>query len=331
MANPEHVEVVKQGIWQVSQWREAHPGERLDLREADLIGVDLSGVNLSGAILSGAKLFQADLTEADLSETDLRSADLGHTTLDTTNLSDSDLRDADLMDADLRWADLRGADLSGVTLGEVAFGNTDLSGAQGLGECNHRAPSALDHRTFTRSGGLPEAFMRGCGWPDVLIAAVPALLNDPIQFYNCFISHSTQDQDFAERLYADLQATGVRCWYAPQDLRIGDRFQDTIDQAVRLRDKLLVILSENSLASEWVEDEVQAAVAEERKGGKRRTVLCPLRIDNAVEETDLAWALRIKQTRHIGDFRGWKEHDAYQSAFDRLLRDLRADGEGLEI
>jgi hypothetical protein len=30
-------------------------------------------------------------------------------------------------------------------------------------------------------------------------------------------------------------------------------------------------------------------------------------------------------TRHIGDFTRWKEHDTYQKAFDRLLRDLRVE------
>ena len=30
-------------------------------------------------------------------------------------------------------------------------------------------------------------------------------------------------------------------------------------------------------------------------------------------------------TRHIGDFTRWKEHDAYQKALDRLLRDLRVE------
>ena len=29
--------------------------------------------------------------------------------------------------------------------------------------------------------------------------------------------------------------------------------------------------------------------------------------------------------RHIGDFTRWKEHDAYQKALDRLLRDLRVE------
>ena len=32
-------------------------------------------------------------------------------------------------------------------------------------------------------------------------------------------------------------------------------------------------------------------------------------------------AANIRRTRHIGDFRGWKDHDAYAKALERLLRD----------
>ncbi|NIW80338.1 MAG: hypothetical protein GWN16_13170 [Calditrichae bacterium] len=37
------------------------------------------------------------------------------------------------------------------------------------------------------------------------------------------------------------------------------------------------------------------------------------------------WARLVRNTRHIGDFINWKDHDAYQKAFDRLLRDLKAE------
>jgi len=38
----------------------------------------------------------------------------------------------------------------------------------------------------------------------------------------------------------------------------------------------------------------------------------------------------MKRTRHIGDFTQWKEHDVYQQAFDRSLRDLKAAERQLE-
>ncbi|MGE5756049.1 MAG: hypothetical protein ACM35G_10100 [Planctomycetaceae bacterium] len=42
-------------------------------------------------------------------------------------------------------------------------------------------------------------------------------------------------------------------------------------------------------------------------------------------DTDIAWAAHIRRGRYIGDFSGWKDHDAYQEAFARLLRDLKAE------
>ena len=63
---------------------------------------------------------------------------------------------------------------------------------------------------------------------------------------------------------------------------------------------------------------------EERK--RNQTPLFPVRLDEAVMETDQAWAADIRRTRHIGDFSRWKDHGAYQQAFERLLRDLKAEG-----
>jgi TIR domain len=64
-------------------------------------------------------------------------------------------------------------------------------------------------------------------------------LHQPIRFHSSFISHSSKDQASAERLHADLRAKGVRCWFAPHDLPIGAKILDAIDEAIRLRDKVL--------------------------------------------------------------------------------------------
>ena len=80
-----------------------------------------------------------------------------------------------------------------------------------------------------------------------------------------------------------------------------------------------------------VEKEVETAFGKEirfeTEQKQRRTVLFPIRLDDAVMETEEAWAADIRRTRHIGDFPGWKSHDKYREAFGRLLRDLKA-GEG---
>ena len=54
-------------------------------------------------------------------------------------------------------------------------------------------------------------------------------------------------------------------------------------------------------------------------------MLFPIRLDESVMKTEQAWAAHVQRTRHIGDFCGWKDHDAYQKAFARLLRDLEVE------
>jgi hypothetical protein len=201
------------------------------------------------------------------------------------------------------------------------FGNTDLSDVKGLDSCIHWGPSTIDHRTLQRSGPLPLTFLRGVGLPERLIEYLPSILEQAIQFYSCFISYSSKDQKFADRLHADLQNKGVRCWFAPHDMPIGAKIIDAIDEAIRLRDKVLLILSEHSVASDWVEEEVTRALDEERS--RKTTVLFPIRVDDAVLNTNEAWARGQRIQRNIGDFRRWKNHDAYQKVLERVLRDLK--------
>jgi hypothetical protein len=84
---------------------------------------------------------------------------------------------------------------------------------------------------------------------------------------------------------------------------------------------VLLILSEDSIKSDWVEDEVLQAIEEERR--RERTLLFPVRLDDAVMDTNEAWAVKLRQ-RNIGDFRRWKERDAYNQSLARVLRDLKA-------
>lgn len=89
-----------------------------------------------------------------------------------------------------------------------------------------------------------------------------------------------------------------------------------------MHDKLLLVLSKHSVASNWVEQEVETALERERK--EKRTVLFPIRLDEAVMKVESGWPVLIRNARHIGDFRKWKDHDSYQKSFERLLRDLKA-------
>jgi uncharacterized protein YjbI with pentapeptide repeats len=347
MANPKHLQILKQGVEAWNAWREQDLAIRPDLSEADLRGASLWGADFWRADLRGADLSHADLRRASLWDAYLNEADLSHANLRGANLRDAYLNEADLRRtdfwlADLRYATLDGADLTGAilvgtildgailvgailsqaVLSGTVFGNTTLTAVRGLETCRHEGPSVLDHHTLAKSGPLPLIFLRGCGLPDTLINYLPSLLNEPFQFYSCFISYASKDQAFAERVYADLQNKGVRCWFAPEDMKIGDRLRPRIDETIRLYDKLLLVLSKTSVASQWVEQEVETALAREREQGT--TILFPVRIDNTVMTQKTGWPALIRNTRNIGDFRRWKTHDVYQQAFDRLLLDLKA-------
>jgi hypothetical protein len=156
-----------------------------------------------------------------------------------------------------------------------------------------------------------------------------SLVGKPIDFYSLFISYSTHDQSFAERLHADLQAKGVRCWFAPHDIQGGRKLHEQIDEAIRIYDKLLLILSDSSMSSEWVSTEISKARKRERREGKR--MLFPISIvpfdkirDWECFDADAGKdSAREIREYFIPDFSQWKDHDSYSMAFDRLLRDLK--------
>jgi hypothetical protein len=134
MANPEHVEVVKQGAEAIRKWRVENPDVRLELREvdlvnADLIRVDLSEADLSSANLSGADLSGADFCGAHFIGAEVIAANLSGASLYRANLSGANLSGANLLSVNLNEANLSRADLTDANLRASSALDTDLTGA----------------------------------------------------------------------------------------------------------------------------------------------------------------------------------------------------------
>jgi hypothetical protein len=361
MANPEHLAKLNEGLEAWDKWRAdnrdvapdlrgAHladaqlPWANLtlaslesadlvgaNLRDADLARANLTSAKLSGARLSGAKLDGAKLTWANLAAANLEDAVLIGARLVGTNLAGASMASASLIGATFNWANLDHCDLGRAVIGPTSFLNVDLSSVLGLAEVLHNGPSAIGVDTIYRSKGrIPEKFLRGCGVPEDFIKTMQFLHFDGTGYASCFISYSTKDQDFADRLYADLQNKGVRCWFAPHDIQSGKKIHEQIDEAIRLHDKLLLILSPHSMQSEWVKTEI--AKARKRELRDQRRVLFPIRL--APFETLRDWecfdadtgkdSAREIREYFIPDFSNWKSHDSYQEAFQRLIGDLKA-------
>jgi hypothetical protein len=304
--NQQHLELLDLGFHGWNQWREENPSVRPDL---------------SGADLRHRMLRRFDFTDADLAHTDLRDVNFRR-----ANLTGARLDGARLYRAFLSGTVLDRTSFRGTVLYETVFSNVTLSSALHLDECVHKGPSVIDHRTLAGSKGLSRDFLRGCGLPDYVIedALVPERKID--RYWSCFISYSSYDQEFVDRLYAGLQENGVRCWFAPKDMPIGAKIRDTIDEAIRGNEKVLLVLSESSVTSNWVEKETETAFEEESR--RKGIVLFPIRLDGTAMSHGRGWIADIRRTRNIGDFSRWKEAEPYKAAFARLLRDLqRQDGE----
>jgi hypothetical protein len=335
MANPEHLEILKKGVDVWNEWRRKNPEtrpnlQRVSLSNMRLCGVNFNDVNLSEAIAEGTDLTKAYLVGANLQHsifyvTSGHSITLNCSLLRGVNLKNADLRDSQIECVDFTGASLDEVDFSNAKIGLCWFVDNDFRKVKGLETVEHRGPSEIGISTIYRSEGkIPESFLRGCGVPNGFITYMRSLTAQPIQFYSCFISYSSKDQEFAERLHSDLQAKGVRVWFAPHDMKIGAHIRPTIDESIRVYDKLLPVLSKHSVSSQWVEQEVETALAKERES-EGKTILFPIRIDDAVMEIKSGWPALLKNTRNVGDFTNWKDHDSYQKAFDRLLRALKAE------
>jgi hypothetical protein len=333
MAKRQHLEQLKKGVAAWNDWRHKFPeiqpdlsNEYIDLSQRNLTGVDLTGANLTRARLAWIDFYQANLSRADLTGADLHRANIRF-----ANLSDATLIMADLSDgANLIWTDLTRANLTKATIGGTILGGLDLRSVRGLDTLKHQGPSMVDISTLYRSQGqIPEIFLRGIGVPEDFITYIKSLVGRPFEFYSCFISYSSKDQEFAEHLHADLDSNGVRCWFAPHDVHGGRKLHEQIDEAIRVHERLLLILSPHSMNSEWVKTEI--AKARQREVREQRQVLFPVRMVSF--ETIRAWecfdadtgkdSAREIREYFIPDFSNWKNDDAYQEAFQRLLRDLK--------
>jgi uncharacterized protein YjbI with pentapeptide repeats len=351
MANPEHLKVVRKGRAGIAAWRKQNPTGQLDLHGADLQGVDLHGADLRDAYLRDADLSGANLREADLNDADLGDADLGDADLRAANLSGANLRgtymsDADLCEANLDAAILSGAYLRGANLRECTcvgsvFGNLDLSEVMGLDSVQHRGPSTVGiDALFNSKGKICEAFLRGCGLRDWEIEAAklynPTLTasqisdiqyrvfdlraDSPIQISSLFISYTHADCAFVDALEGKLIEQGIRFWRDVHHATSGP-LDKIVDRAMRLNPTVVLVLSEDSVESDWVEDEVDRARKLEKE--LKHPVLCPVALDDAWK--DCAWSRPLRtqiKKFNVLPFHSWQDPTAFEGMFRRLIEGL---------
>lgn len=91
-----------------------------------------------------------------------------------------------------------------------------------------------------------------------------------------FISYSSQDKEFAQRLAGDLKNHGITVWFDETELLPGDSIIGTIEAVIDQMAFLIVVLSPRSVVSEWVTQEVRMAL-HNGISGKKVSVIPVLR------------------------------------------------------
>ncbi|MCP4141858.1 MAG: toll/interleukin-1 receptor domain-containing protein [Chloroflexi bacterium] len=257
------------------------------------------------------------------------------------DFSEADLSKADFGAANFSFVYLRGANLTKGSFASTVLADIDLSASIGLETTRHTFPSYIDTKTLQLSRGeIPEIFLRGCGLSDLDIEysklANPKLSNEeissitqnifdlkaihPIQISPLFISYSHTNSFFVDKLETKLNEKGIRFWRDIHDAKAG-RLETQIDRAIRHNPTVLLILSEHSTNSDWVEHEARLARKLEKELG--RDVLCPIALDDSWKTCN--WPERIKEQimeYNILDFSNWKDDAELDMMFKKLIDGL---------
>ncbi|MZE79712.1 toll/interleukin-1 receptor domain-containing protein [Streptomyces xinghaiensis] len=112
-----------------------------------------------------------------------------------------------------------------------------------------------------------------------------------------FLSYSRKDSDYARRLCARLEGRLGEIWVDWQAIHPSEEWRESIAEAIRTSDAVVVLLSRDALASPYCWDECRQAI-------KQRKRILPVVIDPELERGSTSRLLRE---------RGWGELTAYQN------------------
>lgn len=280
--------------------------ERRDFSGANLSHTRFDDSILRGLILHGATFEGASLVDTDLSRADLRGVSFKGAFLNGTNFNRAQLAGADFTDAELS---------------RTLLTDVDLSEVKGLDAVHHMTPSEISLSTLTASQfKLSPAFLRKAGVSRGLIDDLANGQRFARQYETCFLSYSSKDTPFAKNLYGSLEDAGVRVFWDQFDVLPGEPLREQIIEAIHQHDRLVVVLSANSMASDWVRQEIELAWYHKRDS------LVPIRLCE-IEEVR-AWTAQHEKLPDLAglfpilDFSAWRNKTKYAHAVSLLLRAL---------
>ena len=336
-------------------------GNMLDLTGADLEGVTVIGGDFRSADLTGANCRNADFSRSYFSPEFVHSpldksvnpkvatidgADFSGTDLSFTKFADATLKDVKLCRATILWADFTDAKFDGTDFelaqcGFTTFVNCDFAGARNLHLARHGNRSSIGVDTLQKSlGQIPDRFLQGCGlsgWEvkcaklynpnikgtdveNILYEVSDHRIDGPLFLSSTFISYSWSDAKVVDNLYERLREVGIPVYLDRRNMVAGD-IERQVFNAIRLNDVVLLVLSKDSIESDWVEAELEAARKKERE--EQRDVLCPVAVDDSWKkkvEENVLW--RQLKKKLVLDFSP-SNSEAFDAEFQKLVRGIK--------
>ncbi len=127
-----------------------------------------------------------------------------------------------------------------------------------------------------------------------------------MQTPRAFISHSSEDKSSVRRLAEKLRSSQVAAWYAEWEIGPGDSIVEKIGKGLSECDVFIIVVSTNSIASRWVQEELNSAVV--RRISEEARII-PVRLDDSPVPTVI---------NHLH----WVKMPPPEEEFDKLLQSI---------
>ena len=105
-----------------------------------------------------------------------------------------------------------------------------------------------------------------------------------------FVSHSSMDRPFVNRLVDVLRRHAVPVWYSETNIQGAQQWHDEIGAALRRCDWFVLVLSPDAVASKWVKRELLYSLLQDRFEGR----IAPL-LHRPCAHDELSWTLSQMQ------------------------------------
>ena len=314
--------------------------QKSDFSDSFFEDCDFKDISISESNLDGIQIDDSKIDQSQIINSSFKKAKINVTRIRTTLFFETSFYASNLAYNSFISTEFEKSNFLEAEFGGSVFSAVEFKGNFNMEKAFHYYPSYIDFMTLNLSRDLPNEFMIGCGlndWEiefsrlygkkldnhsinDILYKLYDQRAHKAIQISPIFISYSHKDAVFVQALEKKLTSLGIRCWRDVHSTTAG-RLESQIDKAIRHNPTVLLILSKDSVNSDWVQHEAREARKLEKELNK--DILCPIALDESWKKSN--WPKRLHEQileYNILDFSHWKDETKFSRKFSRLIDGL---------